>query len=309
MLLKAIQSQIISEGLRIILPNHIRLLNKWAILRASRFGRDIYNTSPVYDEYLIEHLEPEQFTAMKNYINENIDIDIGPCSFSIKLANGWIYVSINIQDRKIRLAKYINNWSRGNIVYSKVKSIKNRSEHFIVMALLQYNYMFYEVYEYIPMSILHDIITGYGINVQGFSSPLLSFTDAVDFCSFIDTDHIFGSIGSIFDTPLYFKDGNKWIIRPPDIPILITEITNKIIVDMDTASFNNLNVAVIYVIPKDEDIKSEYIKKTISLRKNKHLIEIDSGIYNAKSDYTMYILDNYRIAVDYSGIENRLLIT
>lgn len=99
----------------------------------------------------------------------------------------------------------------------------------------------------LPLPIYDLMVNDYGVTVEGFSSPINSQIIAVNpnlnFCSlFLDTDQIFGSLGSFFNQQF---DNVKIVVNPP----FIEDIMNRMARFLTTTFSTATNLMCVCVVP------------------------------------------------------------
>jgi hypothetical protein len=191
-------------------------------------------------------------------------------------------------------------------------------QHCITLMLLRYSTMINRGQQWaLPHPQFEHLYEKYGINHEGFASPLNSSLlgrAGGKFCSlFKDTDSVFGSIGSFFERTLYYKahteEPNHWVINPPFVESLIKQVSEKIVMELETAFELGVEIMVVYVLPtwpdSDGYIKiqeSKFLKHTHQLEKNKHFYEHLGKRIIANTRSNVFILDTYKIPKDYADI-------
>lgn len=127
----------------------------------------------------------------------------------------------------------------------------------------------------IPRPIYELMVNKYGITVEGFGSPINSQIIAVNpnlnFCSlFLDTDQIFGSLGSFFDQRF---DNAKIMANPP----FVLDIMNKMAQFLTQTFATATNLMCVCVVPAWTDAEfyqvlstHPYLKQTIVLAPQQH---------------------------------------
>lgn len=127
----------------------------------------------------------------------------------------------------------------------------------------------------IPRPIYELMVTKYGINVEGFGSPInsqiISINPNLHFCSlFPDTDVIFGSLGSFFEQKF---DNVKIMANPPFVLELMDEMARFLNLAFEAAT----NLMCVITVPAWTDAEyyqslstSRYLRMAIELSPRAH---------------------------------------
>jgi hypothetical protein len=317
------------------LTEYINCLERWVLSLAARSGACIYYKTDITDiinKKLVDELKEKKLPSLINQILSTVNkglympipiiINNNTTSYNNKEEDtqGWIinitvfprktfYINIPMSKQKYNiLQKFTSNPDCITIMLLRYSTLINKGQQW-ALPDVQFKYLF----------------ENYGINHEGFSSPLNSGLLGCikgKFCSlFNDTDFIFGSIGSFFDQTLYYKpslkekEPNHWIINPPFIESMIERVSNKIVKELEIAYELGIEIMVIYVLPSWSDCagyikirESKFLKKEKHLEKKKHFYEHvgKKNVVNSRS--TVFILDTYKILKDYTGILDPMIL-
>jgi hypothetical protein len=276
----------------------------------------------------------KKFDVVKNNTREYID--------KKNNKQGWI-VDIRISGKEDNV--YINipmSEQRYNTLKANQQIHPVNLEQITIM-LLRYSSLLNKGQHWaLPYSQFKHLVENYGINYEGFASPLNSGLFVLGggaFCSlFKDIDAAFGSIGSFFEQTLYHNDMKSiddlsekfncielakdfikkpkhWVINPPFVESVIIEVSDKILKDLNMALEMGEEIMVVYILPSwfDSDgyiniQKSMFLKHTQFMKKKKHYYEHLGERIVVNSRSTVFVLDTYTVAKDYSDIAGPMIL-
>lgn len=134
----------------------------------------------------------------------------------------------------------------------------------------------------LPKNIFNILQTKYGIQHEGFASPLNAYFSS--YCSgFYDTDHYFGSVGSFFE---FYPNNGFYEVNPPFNEIVM----QKMVEHIEYLIYNsNDNLIFLVIIPKWDDNASPMWQSLTNSRYKQLYFDIPAN----KHHY--YKGDKYRI--------------
>lgn len=127
----------------------------------------------------------------------------------------------------------------------------------------------------------------FGVRLEGFASPFNARfygKPGASFCSlFPDTDAVFGSRGSFFDTDLLAVKGHAQV-NPPFVEALLTAAADKVLAALAIAKTAARDFRVFFLVPAWHDTpahkklgRSAYLVARGDLQRNKYLFELPNG--------------------------------
>ena len=167
----------------------------------------------------------------------------------------------------------------------------------------------------IPLPIYELMVNRYGVTVEGFASPINSQIIAVNpnlrFCSlFLDTDAVFGSLGSFFDQRF---DNVKVLANPPFVLDIMNRMAQFLLQTFETAT----NLTCICVVPAWLDAEfyeilstHPYLKLIVELAPQAHYY-VNSNDNNARIRASfpslVFVMSKGFPDIDYAQMQSNIL--
>lgn len=196
---------------------------------------------------------------------------------------------------------------RKEVSVSVMSRLKKYKKHDVIKCALRYGLVISKSQQWsVPTSQYDLLFDKHNVRYEGFASPFNSkLMGRGNFCSvFEDTDAVFGSIGSFFNTNMTdnaTKDEPQcWTVNPPYIDKILIDSASHILKNMDSATKKNKKLFVFYIMPGWFDSKafeilkkSKYCKRMEILKRGKHFYEHNDSIITARFNSVVFILDNF----------------
>lgn len=165
----------------------------------------------------------------------------------------------------------------------------------------------------LPYGIYELLVNKYGVTIEGFSSPInsqiISVNPELNFCSlFLDTDQVFGSLGSFFNQKL---ENVKLVLNPPFVEDIMNRMTRFL-----TASFNTAeNLMCLCVVPKWDDAEfyqtlsdHPYLKLIVELApQTYYYMNTNDDRINAPFASRMFLLSKGFPDINYTELQAEIL--
>jgi hypothetical protein len=354
----SIEKELIQYGITIILEKvfntknrykkyeYLNCIERWVLSMASNGKSVYYKTNmrnPVNQKLAAELNDkklPKLVKQILSIVHNNLKLkdptilqnDTRPYSNTKTNNYGWIvdikvdgsntYIHIPMSKQKFEIFKMCEITPL-TIMFLRYSTLINRGNQWAL-----------------PQLQFKHLIDMYGVNHEGFASPLNSGLSLFGgkFCSmFKDVDGVFGSLGNFFDQTLYTEpvdtidlkkinicvdkipsklvDPKHWIINPPFINSILGRVSSKILSELNTASNLKINVMIVYVLPTWIDFygyiniqNSAFLKYTQQLEKGNHFYEHLGGRKIVNSRSTIFVLDTYDDIRDYSNIVKPMML-
>ena len=235
----------------------------------------------------------------KNTIEEDINKDINKdiiCSLTLKNDN-YIIVKYRDYSKTLSLKRY----------YQLIKNYDRPYPYDMVRMLLRYAIFDMSNQQWsIGKNLYNDISETFNISFEMFASPL-NFNMNM-FCSiFLDTDRMFGSLGSFYNLTVekMLNQNIKGVFfNPPYLPILMSNCTKQCINILDEMATLNVDFTIVSFLPNWSDadyirsfLASKYVVIYKVVNKGAYVLhEKDKGkIINGTFDLLVIVLNSMHL--------------
>lgn len=237
-----------------------------------RFLLNSASTCPPDKVYFHTKKSSFLFQNMKRELKEKkIDVDFSEVMKKIRIMIKTYLNKTFSDNADVRKFKETFKYRNFNFRLSRRRFfvLRKRSDYDIMKMILRYASIISTSQQWnLPLCWYRAIENNFGIDIEGFASPLNSQTILISpekkFCSlFYDTDKPFGSIGNIFDLTHRQLQGKIMVNNPP----YIIEIMERL-VDKQEEWLSKTQLTIFMTVAGWED--AEYLDKA---KKSKYLID------------------------------------